>query len=218
MPTITWLVSAALLPSKPRFQGATIAHRPSSRLAHSSHSVYASNAAIATNAISPPQIHAFQPAVLPAKSKIHGVRNSHAPRIKLTTSTNASLRHFCMCMETSVTKADPLSPQIMKNCSAASDLCGGAGCCRRQIKCNRSASSGGPTGVPTRRRSGDRGPPARANADGANELSAALQAALGHVLEIIGERGRGNGNDLQRLPATGARNDHPVLVECSARA
>src|SRR5262249_8022278 len=120
MPTITWLVSAALLPSKPRFQGATIAHRPSSRLAHSSHSVNASNAAIATSAISPPQIHAFQPAVLPAKPKIHGVTNSHAPRIKLTTSTNASLRHFCMCIETSVTKADPLAPEIIRNRSVAS--------------------------------------------------------------------------------------------------
>src|SRR5215831_3934772 len=194
MPTTRWLVSAALLPSKPRFQGATMAHRPSNRLAHSSHSVNASNAAIATSAISPPQIHAFQPAVLPAKSKIHGVTNSHTPRIKLTTSTNASLRHFCMCMETSVTKADPLAPQIMKNCNGASDLCGGATCCGRQ-QSRRQAI--GPTRVPARRRSGGRDPSAGANADGANELSAALEAALGHVLEIIGERRRRDGNDLQ---------------------
>src|SRR5262249_29580520 len=38
----------------------------------------------------------------------HGVTNSHAPRIKLTTSTNDSFLHFCM-MVTSFTKADPRS-------------------------------------------------------------------------------------------------------------
>src|SRR5262249_28536051 len=69
---------------------------PSRRLIHSSHSAKAVNAATATTAINAPRIQAFHPAAPSAKPKIQGVTNSHAPRIRFTTSTNDSFLHFCM--------------------------------------------------------------------------------------------------------------------------
>src|SRR4029077_5517098 len=53
-------------------------------------------AAIATTAINAPRIQAFHPAAPSAKPKIQGVTNSHAPRIRFTTSTNDLFLHFCM--------------------------------------------------------------------------------------------------------------------------
>ena len=50
--------------------------------------------------------------------------------------------------------------------------------------------------------------PLRSSADGANQLSAAWQTGLGQVFEVVRERRRLDRNELERLPATGARNDH----------
>src|SRR5262245_50427280 len=93
---MTWLRVAVAFASKPSAQGDTSPQSPSRRLIHSSHSAKVVSAAIATTAINAPRIQAFHPAAPSAKPKIQGVTNSHAPRIRFTTSTNDSFLHFCM--------------------------------------------------------------------------------------------------------------------------
>jgi hypothetical protein len=50
--------------------------------------------------------------------------------------------------------------------------------------------------------------PFPSSADGANQFSAASQAALGYVFEVVGEWRRLDRNELERLSAAGTWNDH----------
>src|SRR6185437_13890387 len=74
-------------------QGEISTHTPRMRLIHSSHSAKADKAAIAKMAMAMALSHAVHAAgINPAKPTIHGERNSHTARIRLSTSPIAWFR------------------------------------------------------------------------------------------------------------------------------
>lgn len=78
---------ALVLAAKLSSQGDAINHRPSTRLAHSSHSANTESAAVAKTLSKAATIHAFQLGIISAvKPNIHGEINKHAARSKFAQS------------------------------------------------------------------------------------------------------------------------------------
>src|SRR6516164_8764941 len=96
MPVTTWTQVGVAWAANPTAHADTATQTPSKRLIHSSHSANASSAASATTPIATPLSQAFQlAAALGTKPKIHGVRNSQAPKTRLITS--AIVSRFSSC-------------------------------------------------------------------------------------------------------------------------
>src|SRR6516165_1210437 len=92
IPVTTWTQVAVAWTANQTAHADTATQTPSKRLIHSSHSADANSAASATTPIATPLSQAFQlAAVLGTKPKIHGVRNSQAPKTRLITSASVSL-------------------------------------------------------------------------------------------------------------------------------
>src|SRR6516225_9235754 len=92
----TWTRVAVAWTANQTAHADTATQTPSKRLIHSSHSANANSAASATTPIATPLSQAFQlAAVLGTKPKIHGVRNSQAPKTRLITSAIVSLFFSC---------------------------------------------------------------------------------------------------------------------------